>query len=147
MNKSKQQKKHNYNTRKNNNSIHVYNKYKRILPNHAVCTFSNVREVAVARPDIESLTADQLGTGSRVRAAASRGRYRSCRHCWETGLPLHGQQTRFSYPKQIIKLRKKLLCWINTARGSINDVFKRNRGLWVRVKGKRRLKRCWLAYR
>lgn len=121
MNKSKQQNK------QRKQIIHVYNKYKYILPNHAVCTFSNVREVAVTRPDIESLTADHLGTGSGVRAAASRGRYRSCRHCWETGLPLHAQQTRFSYPKQIIKIRKKLLCWINTTGGRISDVFKRNR--------------------
>ena len=55
------------------------------LPHHSVGSLSDVGQIAVARPDVEGLPADQLSTGAGVGAQASSGRYRSCRH-YENGL-------------------------------------------------------------
>lgn len=50
------------------------------LPHHPVGAFTDVGEVAVPRPDVEGLPADQLRSRPGARAAASWGRHRSCRH-------------------------------------------------------------------
>ena len=47
-----------------------------LLPHHSVGALPDVREVAVARPDVEGLPTDQLGS----RPGASSRRHRSCRH-------------------------------------------------------------------
>lgn len=49
-------------------------------PHHPVGSLPDVGQVAVARPDVESLAADELGPRPGAGAAASRGRHRSCRH-------------------------------------------------------------------
>lgn len=75
------------------------------LPHHPVGSFPDVGEVAVPRPDVEGLPADQLRSRPGAGAAASRGRHRSCRHYVDLLF------TTLSNKKEQLRLEKIYVCF------------------------------------